>query len=127
VVIHGRKSVAVGVIVGLAVFAASALVASPAVAPSESPLFRLIDGLPDSLYQGIWQFIQFGVFVVIPFLIVVASVTRRAPLAMTIGWIWVQFLAKVAPGWVASHVATLVVGVPDLATAVLARAERAAT
>jgi len=45
---------------------------------------------------------QFGVFVTIPILIVVALVMRRTRLAaaMAIGGIGVYFLAKVAKGWV---------------------------
>lgn len=100
--IHGRKSDAVGVVVGLVVFAASALVASRGVALGESAAFRVINGLPNVLYWGIWPFMQFGVFVTIPILIVVALVMRRARLAaaMAIGGIGVYLLAKVAKGWV---------------------------
>ena len=100
--IHGRKSDAVGVVVGLVVFAASALVASRGVALGESAAFRVINGLPNVLYWGIWPFMQFGVFVTIPILIVVALVMRRARLAaaMALGGIGVYLLAKVAKGWV---------------------------
>ena len=68
--IHGRKSDAVGVVVGLVVFAASALVASRGVALGESAAFRAINGLPNVLYWGIWPFMQFGGLVTIPILIV---------------------------------------------------------
>jgi undecaprenyl-diphosphatase len=101
-VIHGRRSDAIGVAVGLAVFAASALVASRGVAPGESAAFRLINDLPDALYVVVWPFMQFGVFVTIPILIVIALVVRRVRLAMAlaIGGIGVYLLAKVAKGWV---------------------------
>jgi glycosyltransferase 2 family protein len=101
-VIHGRKSDAVGVVVGLAVFATSALVASHGVAPGEAALFRLVNALPDVLYVGIWPFMQYGVFVTIPILIVVALLMRQARLAaaMALGGIGVYLLAKVAKGWV---------------------------
>jgi len=100
--IHGRKSDAVGVVVGLVVFAASALVASRGVWLGESAVFGAINGLPDVLYPAIWPFMQFGVFVTIPILIVVALMMRRARLAaaMAIGGIGVYLLAKVAKGWV---------------------------
>ena len=96
----GRKSDAVGLFLGLVVFAASALVASGGVAPGEAAVFRVINGLPDFLYFAIWPFMQFGVFVTIPILIVVALVMRRTRLAaaMAIGGIGVYLLAKVAKG-----------------------------
>ena len=96
----GRRSDAVGVVVGLVVFAASALVASRGVAPGETGVFRVVNGLPDILYVGIWPFMQYGVFVTIPILIVVALLMRRARLAaaMAIGGVGVYLLAKVAKG-----------------------------
>jgi undecaprenyl-diphosphatase len=101
-VIHGRRSDAVGLSVGLAVFAACALVASGGVAPAESAVFGLVNGLPDALYVVIWPFMQFGVFVTIPILIVLALAVRRVRLAaaLAIGGIGVYLLAKVAKGWV---------------------------
>ena len=98
----GRRSDAVGVVVGLVVFAASALVASRGVAPGETGVFRVVNGLPDILYVGIWPFMQYGVFVTIPILIVVALLMRRTRLAaaMAIGGVGVYLLAKVAKGWV---------------------------
>jgi membrane-associated phospholipid phosphatase len=98
----GRKSDVVGGILGLAVFAASALAASSGVVPGEAAVFRVVNGLPDSLYPGIWPFMQFGVFVTIPILIIVALVMRQTRLAaaMAIGGIGVYFLAKVAKVWV---------------------------
>lgn len=101
-VARGRESDAVCVVVGLAVFAASALVASRGVAPGEAAGFRAVNDLPGFLYLGIWPFMQYGVFVTIPILIVVALVMRRTRLAaaMAIGGIGVYLLAKVAKGWV---------------------------
>ncbi len=89
-------------VLGLVVFAASALVASRGVAPSETGVFRVVNGLPDFLYLGIWPFMQYGVFVTIPILIVVALLMRRTRLAaaMAIGGVGVYLLAKVAKGWV---------------------------
>lgn len=91
-----------GVAVGLVVFAASALVASRGVAPGETGVFRVVNGLPDILYVGIWPFMQYGVFVTIPILIVVALVMRRTrpAAAMAIGGIGVYLLARVVKGWV---------------------------
>jgi glycosyltransferase 2 family protein len=92
----------VGVVAGLAVFAASALVASHGVAPGEAAVFTVVNGLPDVLYPGIWPFMQFGVFLTIPILIVVALVMRqfRLAAAMAIGGIGVYLLARAAKGWV---------------------------
>ena len=91
-----------GVVVGLAVFAASALVASRGMAPGEAAVFTVINSLPDALYLGIWPFMQFGVFLTIPILIVVALVMRRFRMAaaMAIGGIGVYLLARAAKGWV---------------------------
>ena len=91
-----------GVVGGLAVFTASALVASRGMAPGEAAVFTVINGLPDALYFGIWPFMQFGVFLTIPILIVVALVLRRFRLAaaMAIGGIGVYLLARAAKGWV---------------------------
>lgn len=91
-----------GVAVGLVVFSASALVASRGVAPGETGVFRVVNGLPDILYVGIWPFMQYGVFVTIPILIVVALVMRRTrpAAAMAIGGIGVYLLARVVKGWV---------------------------
>jgi membrane-associated phospholipid phosphatase len=92
----------VGVVVGLAVFAASALVATHGVAPGEAAVFTVVNGLPDALYVGIWPFMQFGVFVTIPILIIVALVMRRMRLAaaMAIGGIGVYLMARAAKEWV---------------------------
>ena len=100
--IRGRKSDVVGGAVGLAVFAASALVASRGVAPGEVAVFRAVNRLPDPLYVGIWPFMQFGVFLTIPVLIVVALALRQTRLAaaMAIGGVGVYLLAKLAKGWV---------------------------
>jgi undecaprenyl-diphosphatase len=65
-------------------------------------VFRAVNGLPDQLYVGIWPFMQYGVFLTIPVLIVVALLLRRTRLAgaMAVGGIGVYLLAKVAKGWV---------------------------
>lgn len=91
-----------GLVVGLAVFAACALVASRGIAPAEAAVFGLVNGLPDALYVAIWPFMQFGVFVTIPILIVIALATRRVRLAaaMAIGGIGVYLLARAAKDWV---------------------------
>jgi undecaprenyl-diphosphatase len=88
--------------VALTVFGASAAVASQGLLRGEERVFRLVNGLPDPLYVGIWPFMQFGVFVTIPILIVVALLMRRTRLAvaMAIGGIGVYLLARVAKGWV---------------------------
>lgn len=93
-----RRSDAVGLAVGLMVFALSAAIAVRGPAIGEARLFVAINSLADWLYYAIWPFMQFGVFVTIPILVVIALVMRRVRLAaaMAIGGVGVYFLALVA-------------------------------
>ena len=61
-------------------------------------MFEAINSLPDWLYYGIWPFMQFGVFVTIPILVVVALLFRRFRLAaaMAIAGVGVYLLARIA-------------------------------
>jgi membrane-associated phospholipid phosphatase len=84
--------------IGLAVFALSAAVARAGLVPWEEGLFEAVNGLPDALKPAIWPFMQYGVFLTIPVLIVVALLLRRVRLAiaMALAGVGVYFLAKVA-------------------------------
>jgi undecaprenyl-diphosphatase len=87
----------IGLGIGAVVFAGSAALAAQGLAPGEAAVFNAINGLPDVLYYAIWPFMQYGVFITIPVLIVVALLLRRFRLAaaMAIAGVGVYLLAKV--------------------------------
>ena len=95
-----RKSDAVGLAAGLIVFALSGAIAARGMVVGEAGLFVAINSLTDWLYYVIWPLMQFGVFLTIPILVVIALVMRRARLAaaMAIGGFGVYLLALVAKG-----------------------------
>jgi membrane-associated phospholipid phosphatase len=80
---------------GLIVFALSGTVAAQGMAYGEAGLFMAIKSLPDTLQYIIWPFMQFGVFITIQLLIIVALVMKRLRLAiaMALGGIGVYVLA----------------------------------
>ena len=82
-----RKSDAVGLAAGLIVFAVSGAIAARGMVVGEAGLFVAINSLTDWFYYAIWPFMQFGVFLTIPILVVIALVMRRMRLAaaMAIG------------------------------------------
>ena len=86
----------VGLVVGLAAFAATAAVAAQGLAPGEEAAFEAINSLPGALYVVIWPFMQYGVFVTIPILTVLALVLRRVRLAvaMALAGVGVYVLAR---------------------------------
>jgi undecaprenyl-diphosphatase len=81
---------------GLLVIATSGFLARDGLAVSERAVFEFVNSWPDVLYVVIWPFMQYGVFVTIPILVVVAMVVRRyrLALAMAIAGFGVYFLAK---------------------------------
>jgi membrane-associated phospholipid phosphatase len=87
----------VGLVVGLALFAATAAVAAGGLAPGEKAVVVAVNSLPDALYVVIWPFMQYGVFLTIPVLTVVALILRRFRLAvaMAISGVGVYLLARV--------------------------------
>jgi glycosyltransferase 2 family protein len=87
----------VGFLVGVAVFAAAAAVAAQGLVTGEQAIFVAVNSLPDGLYGVIWPFMQYGVFLTIPILTVVALFLRRVrlALAMAIAGIGVYILARV--------------------------------
>jgi undecaprenyl-diphosphatase len=95
-----RKGDAVGLAAGLIVFALSGAIAARGMVVGEAGLFVAINSLTDWLYYAIWPFMQFGVFLTIPILVVIALVMRRVRLAaaIAIGGVGVYLLALVAKG-----------------------------
>lgn len=63
----------------------------------EKTLFVAVNSLPDVLYYLIWPFMQYGVFLTIPVLAVIALMLRRVRLAavMAIAGIGVYLLARI--------------------------------
>jgi membrane-associated phospholipid phosphatase len=97
-----RTGDAVGLVVGLVVFVATAALADQGLAPLEAGTFEAVNGLPDALYVVIWPFMQYGVFVTIPVLTVIALLFRRFRLAgaMAVAGVGVYLLARVVKEFV---------------------------
>ena len=95
-VVEPRQNV-IGLLVALAVFVGSAALAAQGLAPGEHAIFVAVNSLPDALYVVIWPFMQYGVFLTIPVLSVIALLMRRVRLAVTmaIAGVGVYFLARV--------------------------------
>jgi membrane-associated phospholipid phosphatase len=85
-------------VVGLLVIAASGSLARDGLAAGERAIFEAINSWPDVVYIVIWPWMQYGVFLTIPILVVVAVIIRRYRLAvaMALAGFGVYFLAKVA-------------------------------
>jgi membrane-associated phospholipid phosphatase len=81
---------------GLLVIAASGSLARDGLATGERAVFEFINSWPDALYVVIWPFMQYGVFVTIPILVVVAVIIHRYRLAtaMAFAGFGVYFVAK---------------------------------
>jgi undecaprenyl-diphosphatase len=92
-----RRADVIGLVIGLVVFVTSAAAVSQGILPGERTLLLAINSLPDRLYVVIWPFMQYGVFLTIPLLIVVALLLRRFVLAagMAVAGIGVYLLARV--------------------------------
>jgi membrane-associated phospholipid phosphatase len=92
-----RRRGLIGVVVSLALFIGSALLVREGLAPGEEEVFVAINSWPDSLYVAIWPFMQYGVFLTIPILWLIALLMRRARLALTmaVAGVGVYLLAKV--------------------------------
>ena len=92
-----RRADVVGFFVGIALFAASAAAVSQGIAAGEKTLLVAVNSLPDVLYYLIWPSMQYGVFLTIPVLAVIALMLRRVRLAavMAIAGIGVYLLARI--------------------------------
>jgi membrane-associated phospholipid phosphatase len=86
----------IGLSTGLAIFALSAAMASGGLAAGEQAVFLAINSLPDFLYVVIWPFMQYGVFLTIPALALIALILRRTRLAatMAVAGVGVYLLAR---------------------------------
>jgi putative heme transporter len=96
-VIRRRRVDLLWLTVGLVVFLFTAAVARGGLAPGEAALFQAVNGLPDALRPVIWPFMQYGVFLTIPVLSLVALLLRRVRLAvaMALAGVGVYVLARV--------------------------------
>src|SRR5829696_5103990 len=85
-----------------ALLALTALAAQRDVTPAEIAVFRALNQLPDDAYVAIWPFMQYGTFLTIPVLALVALAFRRIRLgvAMLLAGVGVYLLAKVVKGFV---------------------------
>ena len=92
-----RRTDLIGLFVGLVVFVAAAAVAAQGLVAGEKVLFVAVNSLPNALYYLFWPFMQYGVFLTIPVLIVIALTLRRVRLAaaMAIAGIGVYLLARI--------------------------------
>ena len=60
------------------------LVARAELATLEASIFRAINDLPQGLHTVVWPFMQYGTFITIPALVVIALLFRRFRLALAI-------------------------------------------
>ena len=93
-----RWKVDLGVIaVSLAMLALCVALASGPLTDVEETLFRKANGLPEGLFPLIWPLMQYGTFVTIPLLSLVAFAFRRWRLgvAMLVAGVGVYLVAKV--------------------------------
>jgi membrane-associated phospholipid phosphatase len=66
------------------VLVATMLVARAELATLEASIFRAVNDLPQGLYTVVWPFMQYGTFITIPALAVIAFLFRRFRLALAI-------------------------------------------
>ena len=59
-------------------------VARAELATLEASIFRAVNDLPEGLYTVVWPFMQYGTFITIPALAVIALLFRRFRLALAI-------------------------------------------
>jgi membrane-associated phospholipid phosphatase len=92
-----RRADLIRLLVGLVVFTIAAAAASSGLVAGEEALFVVVNSLPDMFYVVIWPFMQYGVFLTIPLLIVIALIVRRIHLAAAMGaaGIGVYLVAKI--------------------------------
>jgi undecaprenyl-diphosphatase len=97
-----RRADAILLGVGAVVLVTSALAARAGVYRWEEAVFRAINGLPDSLLIPLWVFNQYGVFITIPVLTLVAVLFRRyrMAIALAVSGVGVYLLAKLVKEFV---------------------------
>jgi|SRR3954453_7345186 len=91
-----RRSDLVLVLIGSVAFAITAVLAKQGVYSWEAQAFRTLNDLPDAIRPAVWVLNQYGVFITIPVLslIAFASGHRRMALALAASGIGVYLLAK---------------------------------
>jgi len=91
-----RRTDIVALSLGAVVLIASAFAASAPVTGAETAIFRAVNDLPDRLYPVIWPLMQYGTFITIPLLSLVAIALRRyrAGLVMAVSGIGVYMIAR---------------------------------
>lgn len=81
---------------------ATALAARAELTSLEVAIFRVVNDLPQTLYPVMWPFMQYGTFITIPVLTVIALAFRRFRLALglALAGVGVYLLALVVKGFV---------------------------
>jgi membrane-associated phospholipid phosphatase len=92
----GRRADVVALSVGIVVLIASVLAARAPLSAPEVALFRAVNDLPEALRPFVWPLMQYGTFITIPIVCVVALAMRRyrLALALSLAGVGVYFLAK---------------------------------
>jgi membrane-associated phospholipid phosphatase len=88
---------AVVLCVPLVVLVVTALAARAELTSAEEQIFRAVNGLPDELHTVVWPLMQYGTFLTIPAITIVALLFRgfRLALAVALAGIGVYLLALV--------------------------------
>jgi glycosyltransferase 2 family protein len=92
-----RRADVIALLAGGVVLAASTLAATAPLSALEINVFRSVNDLPDSFRPFIWPLMQYGTFITIPVLTVIALVFRRFRLAAAVATagVGVYLLARV--------------------------------
>jgi membrane-associated phospholipid phosphatase len=83
-VVAGRRRDLIVLGVAAVVLALSTLAAMAALSDAEVGVFRSVNDLPRGLYTAVWPVMQYGTFITIPILAVVALAFRRFRLALAL-------------------------------------------
>jgi undecaprenyl-diphosphatase len=91
-----RRADIVALAIGVVVLAAASAAAAASVTSAETQIFRGVNDLPEGLYPFIWPLMQYGTFITIPLLSLVAVAFRRyrAAIVMATSGVGVYLIAK---------------------------------
>lgn len=94
---HRPVDLLVSIVSLTGLFITAYIVRQPDIPAWEVSVFRFINGWPDWLFPFIWPFMQYGVFLTIPVVAIVAAYFRRYRLAILLlaGGVGIYFLALV--------------------------------
>lgn len=86
--------------VATVVLVATTLAARAELTPLEVAIFRVVNDLPQGIYTVVWPFMQYGTFITIPVLAVIALAFRRfrLALALVLAGVGVYVVALVVKG-----------------------------